>query len=163
MKKWLILAVIAAVFMVMFPACGNKDDGGLSEASDVKMARYNDGTADFLIVTWTGDSTGSRYDVAVADASGVGGSLFAPAASSGTDYEYFQGQNVYLFDLDGTVLGNEEPSSWSAKIAFSDIDATEVVLVGVVALSPGGYSFGSKVVWGVTEDDEKFIDLTPTP
>jgi hypothetical protein len=166
MKKWLILAAVVAMFAMMFPACGSDDGGGLSEAQDVKMTIVDTD----LIVTWTGDAQGTRYDVVIAKAAGVGGGLFAPAGDA-TDYEYVQGQNVYLFSIkaDGSlvVVGNTEPGNWSAKIDTTDldiVDAGDEALVGVVALSPGGYSFGSRVVWGTTTDDPAEDTVTiPTP
>jgi hypothetical protein len=79
MKKWMIFAVIAAVFMVTFPACGGDDDGGPSASSVVATLKYialplceADGTpvkdnqtsataipAAGILVTWEG---GAGYD-----------------------------------------------------------------------------------------------------
>jgi hypothetical protein len=56
MKKWLIFAVIAVMFMVMFPACGG-DEGDDAVASDVLAYRFDDGT---VLITWNG-STGTDY------------------------------------------------------------------------------------------------------
>ena len=162
MKKWLILAAVVAMFAMVFPACG-KDEGGIAEASDVQMGLYNDGTDVFVIVTWTGSETGYRYDVVFAGVEGEGGGLFAGGA---TQYEYVQGQNILLFAFDDegtfTAVGNDTPSQWSAKIKISELtiyESGDDVLVGVVALSPGGFSFGSKVAWGATADDEKVLSL----
>ena len=163
MKKWLIIAAVVAMFAMVFPACG-KDEGGITEASDVQMALNDDGDA--IVVTWTGDEVGYRYDVVFADVEGVGGGLFA---DTGPDYYYAPGQNVVIFSLDDDdeiiALGNDTPNQWSAKIAIADIvsavsafGTSKKALVGVVALSPGGYSFGSKIKWGETPDGDKFID-----
>jgi len=164
MKKWFILALVAAVFMVTFPACGGDDDGGISEAGNVVMSLSQDKA--YIIVTWNGDEVGYRYDVVFADVEGEGGGLFS---TTGPDYVYAPGQNVVIFSLndagDVVALGNKTPGKWSAKIDVTTVLDTHITskkaLVGVVALSPGGYSFGSKVVWGHTPEGAEFVDWTP--
>jgi hypothetical protein len=63
MKKWMIIAVVAALFMVMFPACGG-DDAGEDDraASDVKAVLVGSD----LLITWTG-SAGVDYTVYYAE------------------------------------------------------------------------------------------------
>jgi hypothetical protein len=59
MKKWMIIAVVAALFMVMFPACGGDDDGGDDAVADnVRAVKVGSN----VLVTWTG-SVGSDYAV----------------------------------------------------------------------------------------------------
>ena len=159
MKKWLILAVIAAVFMVMFPACGNKDDDGPS-ANTVEAKKYGSN----YLITWTGSS---GYDFAVyfqnkADVTDiVGGTKMSP------------GQNLYAYEYDEdadtlNVVLNQSPEQWSVLInaawtaEYSDfkdaVDGKEGRF-GVGAANPGGYPLEAvKIVWDNADDSD---DDTP--
>jgi hypothetical protein len=103
MKKWLILAVIAAVFMVTFPACGGDDDGGPSASSVIAKVYPSsvafaeaDGTViptaastEIILITWEG---GAGYDYAFyfQDRKNL--------AKIVGDREISRGQNLYTYE-----------------------------------------------------------------
>jgi hypothetical protein len=166
MKKWLILAVIAAVFMVTFPACGG-DDGGETVAGDVKAELVGGG--DFILVTWTGDP---KSDFAVyaqrLDYFTVG--------DDGLDFlrvgliDVGQRRLTYKDEDDDFVeagLTNSVPEQWSYLISVTDfktkVDFTSTapdtfyVRFGVAPSNAGGYSLEKfTIVWDnddSTDDD----------
>jgi hypothetical protein len=109
MKKWMIIAVVAALFMVMFPACGG-DDAGEDDtvASDVRAYKIGGN----VLVTWTG-SNGSDYAVYYQEKAATA------VAGDGTKTQVVLGQRQFKFvlkddgtgDVDTTINGDE--SYWS--------------------------------------------------
>jgi hypothetical protein len=125
MKKWLIFAVIAAMFaMVMFPACGNKGDDRGSAADNVEVrqmlsAKMNEGkygSGAELIgynITWEG-VPGYDYYVyyEVKDPDGT----ITPAASS----KAIKGQTLFKFDQ--LLNSATPPAPTTPFIKVSDAD-----------------------------------------
>jgi hypothetical protein len=164
MKKWLILAVIAAVFMVTFPACGG-DDSGETVAGDVKAEIF---PGDFILVTWTGDP---KSDFAVyaqrLDYFTVGDDAIDDLRVASIDVGQ---RRLTYFDADGDFvedgLTNSVPEQWSYLIEVSDLiskmdisGAGDIyVRFGVAPTNAGGYSLEKfTIVWdnndANTDDD----------
>jgi len=107
MKKWLIFAVIAAMFaMVMFPACG-KDEGGNAAAAENVRAYLIGGE---VIVSWTG-SANSDYIVYVQEKKINGEYSVAAETTIG------QNQMKYVLATTGGVASpvrvNDNEEYWS--------------------------------------------------
>jgi hypothetical protein len=132
MKKWLIFAVIAAVFaMVMFPACGGDDGDGGPSASNVIAKVLTvpvveaDGTTSVtgtgaILITWEGGA-GYDYYFILQEKSDL------PQTAGGS--EISRGQNLYAYEpvtVDGTVTKykrvlNQDKGQW-AVLLFEDTD-----------------------------------------
>jgi hypothetical protein len=148
MKKWFIFAVIAAVFMVTFPACGGDEDSAPA-ASEVKATLYqsyfsiplvnSDGTAvnlsngttainasthKVILLEWTADPVYDYYFVWQKKndlTKQIGGTNIS------------LGQNIYKYDVPKNDAGvpqkivrsiNDDKSHWSVLIvADSGADA----------------------------------------
>jgi hypothetical protein len=110
MKKWLIFAVIAVMFMVMFPACGG-DEGDDTVASDVLAYKFDGG----VLITWNG-STGTDYVI-----------YYQKKGETEYVMSEVKGQRQLKYEVeDGDVVLppkiNDSPNSWSV---FSGDDETE--------------------------------------
>jgi len=162
MKKWLIFAVIAAMFaMVMFPACG-KDEGGEAVAENV-IAKLEGSD---VIVTWTGD-VGSDYAVYSLKQG-------YPLTSSGDIkleidgqrlLRYYKDYNPYSTTAGNYVSGGEtnpQEEQWSAIIESA---TSGIYRFGVGPVNAGGYPIEqTTIVWytatvpGAAETDPPIVD-----
>jgi hypothetical protein len=154
MKKWLIFAVIAAMFaMVMFSACPSGDDGG-GAASDVELLTaegelltYTASGTEYYIVTFQGAKgyTYSIFTIGADDTEGI--EAVTPDVSSAVA----QSMIGYKYDADEeevVAFGNDQEDQWFALLPTDDITKA-FFNVGVAAFSPGGYPLEkASVAWG---------------
>jgi hypothetical protein len=178
MKKWLIFAVIAAMFLVMFPACGGDDESGPSVDSVVATPNDLDDPTEVLI-TWTG---GFGYEY------GVYFQIINSLTSITSTTYLGLGQNLYSYELNDSdtydkVLNTENQDQWAyllndASIGdltlydgtaviddFSDLvtfatgqNTEGVVRFGIAPANPGGFPLPDQITikW-----DENYIKLSP--
>ena len=180
MKKWLILAAVVAMFAMVFPACGNKDDGGDPVATDIEVTLLNDDT---ILVKWVGVA---GYDFFV----------YAQKNDGAVDLsKSVKGQTIELNEVTVAEGGNRNnKASNSAKTTLNPVDGGEktqwsIILdntalgssglnlsdgqgyrFGVGAGNPGGYALQkSIIIWdfetvsdddGPTWKDNGFIEVT---
>jgi hypothetical protein len=138
MKKWMIIAVVAAMFaMIMFPACGGDDGEGDDRAASEVTATL---VGNELLITWTG-SPGVDYTVYYAKKENTPSREAKEAAV---------GQRTFKYTLDddtGTVVQrvNDNPDYWSVySDGDTDDDATTSLsgLVTNVLSGNGQFCFG---------------------
>jgi len=165
MKKWLIFAVIAAMFaMVMFPSCG-KDEGGEAVASDVRLTKIGS----TYVLTWDGNG-GTDYGVYYMEQGyPLNGTASSSAAVGGKVNLIMVGSNqkkyIKAFDtadnrqtlLNTTegVLNTDGDDKWSVVVDFTTLSITSSVPIrlGVGAASPGGYYVEEfTIAWDIEDD-----------
>jgi len=164
MKKWFILALVAAVFMVTFPACGG-DDGGVGSASNVKALVDDESDPGAILITWNA-SDGYEYRVYYQVLNDL-----SPAAI----VDIGLGQNVFEYDItaeDPTIgAKNSSKSKWqylvettgsttftAIKTAATTANEEGLVRFGVGPANPGGFPLENEItiVW-----DKDFVKLDP--
>jgi hypothetical protein len=183
MKKWLIFAVIAAMFaMVMVAACGGGDEGGSDgAASDVRVfVNQISPNATAALIQWNGDPSyeyGVYYQVIDQLQTiypviymGLGQNLYTYTASGGAAELNTQGPNLwqyYLASGASTNPGGLGGVTLGAIIASaSAVSSSSAVRFGVGALNPGGFQVSENIealiAWSAqvpfeTPMDEKFL------
>jgi hypothetical protein len=136
MKKWLIFAVIAVMFMVMFPACGG-DEGDDTVASDVLAYKFGNG----VLITWNG-STGTDYVI-----------YYQKKGETEYVVSEVKGQRQLQYEVeDGDVVLppkiNDSPNSWSVFSGVEDSENTYPSSLNAfyelinTTLTAGDYRFG---------------------
>jgi hypothetical protein len=169
MKKWLIFAVIAAMFaMVMFPACGGDAEESDGAASDVVVTFDDPAAPTAALISWNGDASyeyGVYYQV-------------IDYLGSITPVVFIdRGQNLYTYDVEsaGATTLNTNQDGWqfyydstafangvkTDSAAVNTTNTEEVVRFGVAALNPGGFqvqeAIDTLIVWGPQ------VKLAPAP
>ena len=158
MKKFLIFAVIAAMFATVFPACGKDDDsGGAASPPEVQLV-YDKADAkeaaalNAIIVTWTG-AAGYDYDVYF-ERRNLDGVITALETNG------VKGQTLYALKVKETSATNKDPITPFWEID-TNIEAAEETLwsLAISSASNNHYYFGAPATVGASPTNNALNDL----